>query len=82
MEVKLRRLVSSTAQSAARDDVEDIDGFSVAMVAVEEGLGAMQKGDVLLTQKTSRQQAVTPMFEGRFLKLEEGFGIEVLELWG
>lgn len=82
MEVKLRRLVSSTAQSAARDDVEDIDGFSVAMVAAEEGLGAMQKGDVLLTQKTSRQQAVTPMFEGRFLKLEEGFGIEVLELWG
>lgn len=82
MEVKLRRLVSSTAQSAARDDVEDIDGFSVARVAVEEGLGAMQKGDVLLTQKTSRQQAVTPMFEGRFLKLEEGFGIEVLELWG
>lgn len=82
MEVKFRRLVSSTAQSAASDDVDDIDGLSVARVAVAEGFGAMQKGEVLLTQKTSRQQAVTPIFEGRFLKLEEGFGIEVLELWG
>lgn len=80
MEVKFRRLVSSTAQSAARDDVDDIDGLSVARVADAEGFDATQKGEVLLTQKTSRQQAVTPMFEGRFLKLEEGFGIEVLEL--
>ena len=28
----------------------------------------MQKGEVLFTQKTSRQQAVTPMFGGRFAK--------------
>ena len=28
----------------------------------------MQKGVVLFTQKTSRQQAVTPMFGGRFVK--------------
>ena len=82
MEVKFRRLVSSTAQSAAEDDVEGKDGLRLARVAVEEGLAAMQKGEVLFTQKTSRQQAVTPKFEGRFLKFEEGFGIGLLEFWG
>ena len=81
MEVKFRRRVSSTAQSAAEDDVDDIDGLRVARVVVDEGLPAMQNGEVLLTQKTSRQQAVTPIFEGRFAKFEEGFGIE-LEVWG
>ena len=82
VEVKFRRRVSSTAQSAAEDDVDDIDGLRVARVAVEEGLPAMQIGEVLLTQKTSRQQAVTPIFEGRFAKFEEGFGMKLLEVWG
>lgn len=82
MELKLRRRVSSTAQSAAEDDVDEIDGFKVARVAVEEGLAAMQNGEVLFTQKTSRQQAVTPIFGGRFVKFEEGFGAGVVEVWG
>lgn len=80
MEVKLRRRVSSTAQSAAGDDVDDMDGLRVARVAVEEELAAMQNGDVLFTQKTSRQQAVTPIFGGRFVKVEEDFGIGRLEV--
>lgn len=80
MEVKLRRRVSSTAQSAAGDDVDDMDGLRVARVADEEELAAMQNGDVLFTQKTSRQQAVTPIFGGRFVKVEEGFGIGRLEV--
>ena len=53
---------SSMAQSEA------MAGLRVAMVADEEGLAAMQKGEVLFTQKTSRQQAVTPIFLGRLLK--------------
>lgn len=80
MEVKFRRRVSSTAQSAAEDDVDEIDGFKVARVAVEEELAAMQNGDVLFTQKTSRQQAVTPMFGGRFVKFEDGFVVGILEV--
>ena len=82
MEVKFRRRVSSAAQSAAEEDVDDIDGLRVASVAVEEGVAAMQNGEVLFTQKTSRQQAVTPIFEGRFAKFGEGFGIGMLEAWG
>ena len=82
MEVKFRRLVSSTTQSAAKDDVDDMDGLRVARVAVDEGLAAMQKGEVLFTQKTSRQQAVTPIFEGRFRKFEDDFAIGLLEFWG
>lgn len=45
----------------------------------------MQKGEALLTQKTSRQQAVTPMFGGRFVKegslvgRVEGLRAEVFE---
>jgi len=36
-----------------------------------EGVGsAMQKGEVLFTQKTSRQQAVTPRLGGRLVKAE------------
>ena len=82
MEVKFRRRVSSTAQSAAEDDVDDMDGLRVASVAVEDGAVAMQNGEVLLTQKTSRQQAVTPIFEGRFEKFEETLGRGILEVWG
>ena len=82
MEVKFRRLVSSTAQSAARGDVDDMDGLRVARVAVDVGLAAMQNGEVLFTQKTSRQQAVTPIFEGRFRKWEDDFAMELLEFWG
>ncbi len=33
---------------------------------------AMQTEEVLLTQKISRQQAVTPRFGGRFVKGMEG----------
>ena len=33
-----------------------------------EVLAAMQTEEVLLTQKTSRQQALTPRFGGRFEK--------------
>ena len=82
MEVKLRRRVSSTAQSAAEDTVDDIDGLRVARVAVEEGLETMQNGEVLFTQKTSRQQAVTPILGGSFEKFEEAFGIDGFEVWG
>ena len=66
VEVNVFLRVSSTAQSEA------IAGLRVAMVADEEGLAAMQKGEVLLTQKTSRQQAVTPIFLGRLAKDEVG----------
>lgn len=82
MEEKFRRRVSSTGQSAADDDVDAIDGLSVARVVVEEELAAMQNGEVLFTQKTSRQQAVTPIFGGRLVKFEEGFGTGMLEIWG
>lgn len=78
VEVKVFRRVSSTAQSAAWVDSEERDGFRVATVAEDErfsGLAAIQKGEVLFTQKTSRQQVVTPRFGGRFVK-EEGFGVE------
>jgi len=37
-----------------------------------EGLAAKQIEEVLLIQKTSRQQAVTPRFRGKFVKGEEG----------
>lgn len=80
MEVKFRRRVSSTAQSAAEDGVEDRDGLRVARVAVEEELAAMQNGEALFTQKTSRQQAVTPIFGGRFVKFEGTFGAGMLEV--
>ena len=80
MEVKFRRRVSSTAQSAVEAEVDDIDGLRVARVAVEEVLAAMQNGDVLFTQKTSRQQAVTPMFGGKFEKFEEGFMEAIFEV--
>ena len=82
MEVKFRRRVSSTAQPAAEDDVDEMDGLRVARVAVEEELPAMQNGEVLFTQKTSRQQAVTPIFGGRFVKFEVGFGVGMFEVWG
>lgn len=80
VEVILFRRVSSTAQSTA-DGVEAMAGLSVARVAEEEvtlGLVAMQKGEVLFTQKTSRQQAVTPRFLGSLLN--EVVGEE--EDWG
>ena len=75
VEVKVFRLVSSTAQSVAGvTDVEVREGLRVARVAEEDSLGAaaMQKGEVLFTQKTSRQQAVTPRFFGRLVKDEGG----------
>lgn len=85
MELKVLRLVSSTAQSAAGVDEEERDGLSVAMVAAEErfaGLVAMQKGEVLFTQKTSRQQDVTPRFGGRLANFGDVFGREELDELG
>ena len=63
VELKDLRWVSSTTQSATWMVSDGMDGLRVAKVAEEErltGFAAMQKGEVLLTQKTSRQQAVTP----------------------
>ena len=81
VEVNVFRRVSSTAKSApGAVDVEVRAGFRVAMVAEEDvglTLAAMQKGEVLFTQKTSRQQAVTPRFLGRLLNedgTEDGCG--------
>ena len=87
MEVICFRRVSSTAQSAAEAEVEveDMEGLRVARVAEEERLAAlvaMQKGEVLLTQKTSRQQDVTPMFGGRLANLDMGLEEEEEELFG
>ena len=59
----------STAQSAAADGSEDeeMEGFKAVCVADGEAV-AKQKGDALLTQKTSRQHAVTPRLGGRLEK--------------
>ena len=67
----------STAQSAAADGSEDeeMEGFKAVWVADEEAV-AKQKGDALLTQKTSRQHAVTPRLGGR---LEKGGNLVKLE---
>ena len=48
----------------------------MAKVAVDEALLAIQKGEALFTQKTSRQQADTPMFGGRLVKDDKGLGTE------
>jgi len=85
VEVKVFRRASSTAQSAAGVEVEEREGLSVARVAEEErlaGLVAMQKGEVLLTQKTSRQQDVTPRFGGRLANCEDVLGREEAEVFG
>lgn len=74
VELKVLRRVSSTAQSAAWAGSEEMEGLRVVTVAEEErlpGFVAMQNGEVLLTQKTSRQQAVTPRFRGRLEKDED-----------
>jgi len=78
--VNVFRRVSSTAQSAAAVSEEGARaGFRpVNVVADAEedmdavGVAAMQKGEALFTQKTSRQQAVTPRFGGRLEKLDTG----------
>ena len=77
MELKVFWRDASTAQSAAGSIVEEREGSRP--VNVEEAgaeavlLGpAMQNGDVLFTQKTSRQQAVTPRLGGRFVNFEIG----------
>lgn len=63
VDVNVLRLVSSTAQSAANEAV--LLG-AAALMALRLGL-AMQKRALLLTQNTSRQQAVTPRLGGRLL---------------
>ena len=65
VEVNVLRLVSSTAHSA--DDEAALLGAAAPM-AVRLG-PAMQKRALLLTQNTSRQQAVTPRFGGRLLNV-------------
>ena len=60
MELKVLRRVSSAAQSAAT---------RLAVAAVESA--TMHTEEVLLTQKTSRQQAVTPRFGGRLVNTED-----------
>ena len=69
VEVKFLRRVSSTAQSAAEAMDEEGDGEDDgAKVLRAEGGATIQYGEALLTQKTSRQHAVTPRFGGRFEK--------------
>lgn len=64
VEVKVLRRVSSTAQSAAED------GEMAGVLMAAEGEPAAMQTEVLLTQKTSRQHAVTPMFGGRLVNAE------------
>lgn len=61
--------VPSTAQSAIGIDAAE-DGCEKAAVAGTEFSATMQTEEVLLTQKTSRQHAVTPRFGGKFSKVE------------
>lgn len=68
------RRVSSTAQSAVAVDGEEREGLRFAVVR-EDAVVAMQNGEVLFTQKTSRQQAVTPRFGGRFVKDDGVLGV-------
>ena len=70
MEVMFLRRVSSIAQSAAAESDDEGDGEELGglIVLSAEGAVAMQYGEALLTQKTSRQQAVTPRLGGRLVK--------------
>lgn len=64
VDVKFFRRAVSTAQSFSSG--EETEGSSV-----RDGEGeAMQKLEVLLTQKTSRQHAETPRLGGSFAKFE------------
>ena len=81
------RRVSSTTQSAAGvvEAADDMEGLRVANVVFEarvEGLVAMQKGEALLTQKTSRQQVVTPRLGGKLENCVRSRGLEELEALG
>ena len=74
VEVNVLRRVSSTAQSAvAEEDERDVFKAGEISEPAEEAL-ARQKREVLLTQNTSRQQAVTPRLGGRFVKFEKFIG--------
>lgn len=65
--------LAADVSAAVEEDVA-IEGFNaVNVVGKEFEELATQNGDVLVTQKTSRQQAVTPRLEGRFLKAGESF---------
>lgn len=64
--MKFLRRVSSTAQSAAETMDDEGDGEDeCASVGRADGEATIQYGEALLTQKTSRQHAVTPRFGGR-----------------
>ena len=77
VEVKVLWRAVSTTQSAAVPEADELEGdierLRAVLVAEGEAL-AIQKGEVLLTQKTSLQQAVTPMFGGRFANDGNLFG--------
>ena len=62
--------VPSAAQSTIGIDAEEDDGEKAAMVGIEFS-ATKQTGEVLLIQNTSRQQAVTPRFGGKFVKVED-----------
>ena len=86
MDVKFLRRVSSIAQSAS----EVVVVCERALLVGEEAVGvARQYCELLLTQKTSLQQAVTPRFGGRlvngwgmWVETEEGRGVEELDMAG
>ena len=65
VEVKVLRRVSSTAQSAA-----ELEGEMTGVLMAAVGEPAAMQTEVLLTQKTSRQHAVTPRFGGRLANAE------------
>ena len=66
---------SAVAVSVADAAEEDREGFKAVNVLVEEAAEgpATQNGEVLVTQNTSRQQAVTPRLVGRLAKVGEPF---------
>lgn len=70
MELNVFWRVPSTAQSAIGNDAGEDAREKAAMLGIEFS-ATMQTEEVLLTQKTSRQHAVTPRFGGRFPKVED-----------
>ncbi len=72
MEVNVLRRVSAAAQEVAVLVV----GAEVASRLVLAG-PSMQNSALLLTQKTSRQQAVTPRLGGRLLKVAGAWEVAI-----
>lgn len=55
--------------AGAEEESEGLRAVNVEEVVVAGVEPAIQNGEALLTQKTSRQHAVTPKFEGRLAKV-------------